>query len=311
MPKNLVSVDAVVKSQDEEWEYSKALNRFCQGHFNFLQPLGLPAGPVKPPLDPNKTLQAVKAARQSILVSKERYGGMLKNLNDLEERILEAFQISALLDADLHVSTAAVDGMETTFQAVQDGKRLTILEDLRQFEELILTRITGTLQLLCLAKVASRVENSEALRQEAEHYLTSANELEPQLQALRDLYISYQQLAVLVDQLDSNDDNEKLVRRIRQRMQDLRRELGNLRNRLRHTPYPFEHSQVNMTLGEFVVGAIPANDDLGAILDAAHGAFDRLPRVYARLVGRLAHVAEMVEQAVGLAPLPDPPQSHS
>jgi hypothetical protein len=66
-----------------------------------------------------------------------------------------------------------------------------------------------------------------------------------------------------------------------------------------------------MTLGEFVVGTIPGSDDLGAILDAARGAFDRLPRVYARLVGRLAHMAERVEQGVGLSPLPDPPQNHS
>jgi Zn-dependent protease with chaperone function len=51
MSKNLVSVEAMVKSHDEEWEYSKALNRFFQGQFTVLRPVGLPQNCIQATVD--------------------------------------------------------------------------------------------------------------------------------------------------------------------------------------------------------------------------------------------------------------------
>ena len=75
--------------------------------------------------------------------------------------------------------------------------------------------------------------------------------------------------------------------------------------------YPFEHSQTQLSLGEFAIVNVPGRDELGPLLDGAYEAVDRIFRVYARLVARLAHLAEVVENALGLPPVPEPPQPHN
>jgi hypothetical protein len=116
---------------------------------------------------------------------------------------------------------------------------------------------------------------------------------------------------VLVNQLEGKEDDEKLLRQVRLKMGDLQQLLARLRRLLSDIIYPFEHTQAQMTLGEFAIVNIPGKDELGPLLDGAYEAVDRLFRVYARLVGRLAHLAESVENGLGLSPLPEPPPPHN
>ena len=57
-----------------------------------------------------------------------------------------------------------------------------------------------------------------------------------------------------------------------------------------------------MSLGEFAIANVPGKDELGPLLDRTYEAVDRLFRVYARLAARLAYLAELVENALGLPP---------
>jgi Zn-dependent protease with chaperone function len=311
MPKNLVSASAMVQSQDEEWEYSRSLNRFSQGLFNVLRPLGLPDGPIKPPSNPKEILQTIRSTREMIRASGAKYTPALESFNDLEGQIVEAFQIRALLDAGFHLSEADVDAMNATFQEVEEGKRLAVLDKLNPFEKLLHDRMIGALQLLSVQAVAARIENGEELKQVTERFMKTANLLETQMPAVRDFNIAYQQLGALVNQLESNQENEQLVRQIRSKMREVRKSLAALKNRLDGMDYPFEHTKDRMTLGDFALGYIPEDDDLGPLLDAAYQAIDKILRVYARLAGRLTNTAELVEKALGLEPLPEPQQSQT
>ena len=309
MPKNLVSAESMVKSQDEEMEHFKALDRFFQGQFNILRPLGLPAGPLQVLTDPKKTLETIKDSRQIVRTSSAEYSRMLKSFEDMEERIIGAFQIREILDAGFHLSDTDVDAMFATFQEVEEGGRLAVAEKLEPFEQQVRSRLMGCLQLITVPAVAARVEDAEGMQEEAEGLLSAGNKLELLQDSVRDLKIAYHQLGTLVNHLEGNEEDEKLVQRIRQKMAEVRKSLGMLKNRLLETDYPFEHTQTNMTLGEFVIGPIPDEDDLGSLLEVTYTAIDRIFRVYARLAGRLARLAETVEKAVGLPPLPEPEQA--
>ena len=308
MPKNLVSVGTMVKSQDEELENSRALGRFCQGHFSVLRPLGFSDGHVQIPAAPKETLQTIKTARQLILTSNTQYGQELKAFNDFEDRVTQAFQVRALLDAGFHMSDADVDAMFATFQEAEEGRRLAVVERMIPFEEQLRCRMAAALQLLTVRALAAKIENAEDQKKRAERFIDTANRLENQLDAIRDLNIAYQQLGALVNHLEGNEEDEKLVRQIRRKMGELRKGLITLKTRLSDVPYPFEHTKDKMTLAEFAIEYLPSEDELGPILEVAWEAMDKLFRVYARLSGRLARVAEMVEKTVGLQPLPEPPQ---
>ena len=311
MSKNLVSVEAMVKSHDEEWEYSRALNRFFQGQFSVLRPVGLPQDLAQAMANVNDIPPMLKSAREEIVSSAADYEQKLQAFNNLEILIIEAFQTRALLDAGFHLSNGDVDAMDSTFEKVEQGQRLAILEELNHFENLVRDRLTGALQLLDHKTVADRIENGEDLKQMAATFVRTANVLENQLSAVRDLQIAYQQLAVLVNQLEGNEDNEKLVRQVRLKMEDLRKILARLKSLLSGTTYPFEHTEARMTLGDFAITNVPGKDELRPLLEVAYEAVDKIFRVYARLVGRLAQIAELVENGLGLPPLPEPPQAES
>jgi hypothetical protein len=224
---------------------------------------------------------------------------------------MEAFQNRALLDCGLHLSASQVIAMEKVFQEVEEGKRLAVIDELNYFEKLLRHRMTGALQLLNVQSVAAKITNGEEPKKTAERFIKAAHALENQFTTVRDLQIGYQQLAVLVNQLEGKEDDEKLLRQVRLKMGDLQQLLARLRRLLSDIIYPFEHTQAQMTLGEFAIVNIPGKDELGPLLDGAYEAVDRLFRVYARLVGRLAHLAESVENGLGLSPLPEPPPPHN
>ena len=311
MPRNLVSVEAMVQSHDQEWEYSRALNRFSQGQFTMLRPIGLPQNCLQATVDYSKIPPMLESARELIMSSAGDYDQRLKRFNSLEIRIMEAFQNRALLDGGLHLSGAKVKAMETVFQEVEQGQRLAVIDELNSFEKLLRDRMTGALQLLNVQSVVAKIDNGEDPKQTAERFIKTAHAVENQLTAVRDLQIAYQQLAVLVNSLEGKEDNEKLVRQVRLKMEDLRQILARLRRLLMDITYPFEHTKTQMTLGEFAIVNLPGKDELGPLLDGAYQAVDRLFRVYFRLVGRLAHLAELVENGLGLPPLPEPPKPHN
>ena len=58
-----------------------------------------------------------------------------------------------------------------------------------------------------------------------------------------------------------------------------------------------------MTLAQFVLPAIPANDDVGEIIDASGESVTRIGGLYIRGLGRLVLTAEDVERRLGLAPI--------
>jgi len=298
----------MVQSHDEEWEYSRALNRFSQGQFTMLRPIGLPQNCLQVTVDYSKIPPMLESARELIMSSAGDHDQRLKEFNSLEIRIMEAFQNRALLDGGLHLSGAKVKAMETVFQEVEQGQRLAVIDELNSFEKLLRDRMTGALQLLNVQSVVAKIDNGEDPKQTAERFIKTAHAVENQLTAVRDLQIAYQQLAVLVNRLEGKEDNEKLVRQVRLKMENLRQILARLRRLLMDITYPFEHTKAQMTLGEFAIVNLPGKDELGPLLDGAYQAVDRLFRVYFRLVGRLAHLAELVENGLGLPPLPEPPQ---
>ena len=61
-------------------------------------------------------------------------------------------------------------------------------------------------------------------------------------------------------------------------------------------------------MAQFSFDTPPPADDLGAVWQASETMVEQLLIVYLRLVGRLTHITELVETAIGLPLLPDPPE---
>jgi hypothetical protein len=79
-----------------------------------------------------------------------------------------------------------------------------------------------------------------------------------------------------------------------------------LKTSLQDRKYPFDHANPDITIWEVAVAKFPENDDPAAINEAVTSVLNTVPRVYARVVGRLCLAAEKVEAALGMPPLPEP-----
>ncbi len=81
-------------------------------------------------------------------------------------------------------------------------------------------------------------------------------------------------------------------------------QLAEIRRKLEGAPYPFDHADAETTLQSYIVPQMP---DLGLgfdLYELGGYAIEHAYEVYFRLVGRLAFIAEQLERAAGLEPLP-------
>ncbi|MCP4695128.1 MAG: hypothetical protein GY859_44280, partial [Desulfobacterales bacterium] len=71
--------------------------------------------------------------------------------------------------------------------------------------------------------------------------------------------------------------------------------------------YPFAHGQSGLSLGDYIVDAIPEKGGLQGALSASEESLERFERIHQRLAGRLACMAEIMETAMGMPPLKGEP----
>lgn len=313
--KHLVSTDTIVEKYDQETEYFNALDRVFQGQFNALRPLKLGESPLRAPSNPQEIVQKIKSSRKEIRSLSKEYTRMLKTFYKQDDRLIELAQIQALIDAGFridyrkyHLPSGDIKTVEESYEKALRRQQQLSDQKLRPFEQHVHTRISGALRLLALPQVISKLKNGQSLKQDTEQFMDIANLFEIQLPTLQDLYQVYQQLLVLVQHIEGNEDHPVLTEAIHSTMNEVYDLLASLKKQLGGTAYPFSHTQQNITLGDFVIQQLPEENNLGALFEVTQSILDKFSRVYARLIARLAHSAEIVEELVGLPRLPEPPK---
>jgi hypothetical protein len=80
-------------------------------------------------------------------------------------------------------------------------------------------------------------------------------------------------------------------------MKEQRKRLLVLRDACKSQRYPFTHPREGISLGEFLLEQMPAEDDLGAIMEASRDALQNCYGVHYRALAQLAQLALAAEQA--------------
>ena len=211
--------------------------------------------------------------------------------------------------SDFDLKAATESAAETARdQAEAELRRVVESESSDPFATAAVARLAGALGLLEDDRVAGRVPDGRARRDEARAlYRCTAHlaaNITPQLARLS------QARSVLIGTLQAYEANNDPKNQ--PRINAVLRAASALHDRLEETrwkvgdaiDYPFEHAQEDVTLGKFAFPPlIPAKDDIGGLLDAALEAINRLAGLHRRALGRLALAAEEVERALGLPPI--------
>ena len=314
----------LVRRQEVRANEFKAQARFFQGIISPLRPLPLPEdgelaadGAAAVAAVADAAADEVRGLRQQLLDELEPHRQSFTRYDELDTRLIELGQATALLDAGFSIEPAdfkltagdrdsassARKEAESTFQAL--GPQLEPLERLAGL------RLRAALRLLEQPEIAATVDPDGELAREARELLPVARLVGGLAQPLVTLRNTTIALGSLCRQIEGNEESETLWQAIQEQMAQALQHLKALLDGLGQTLYPFEHGKGKLTIRTHLAPSIPVHDDLHAVLTTAAEAGGRLETLYGHVLGRLASTAEAAESAAGLEPLPEPPRDEA
>jgi predicted Zn finger-like uncharacterized protein len=328
----LYEVAELVETQAATQEGGVAAGRFFLGVLDLRRRLPMPGESPVAPADPSAAKQALATAREALQSAREGYRASSQFAEKAWARLVSAELVVVLFKTDVKfrssnlVTVLGEIGLtiepedpslkarslsvaeSTRDRAEADFNRLAEADATHPFAAAAVARLNGALALLEDDRVASRMPDGHARRDEVRALYRCAAHLAasvmPQLTRLA------QSRTVLMGAIQVYNAAKEPQNQAR--INAVLRAAATLRDRLEETRwkvgdgigYPFEHADEDMTLGKFAFPPlIPAKDDISGLMEASGEVVDRLVGVCGRALGRLALAAEEVERALGLPPI--------
>ncbi len=309
--RNLISTRVVEQRREQSGLERAAFDRFFQ-NLDWLRGLPLPQKLPPLPEDPGVVISELDKARRAVLAKDEDHARETKSYREAANQRINAVQAHALMQAGFRIKPSEFglrDADPTT--ALQDAesslaRMKTSSIHLEKFEKWEGRRLGLALVLLDAAQVRSRVTEVDAWRKEVPQLLACSAYLTGKLSRLYELRVSRAVLEILVAQLKPDRERPRLIEVILEKLADLQERLKELHRELRSQPYPFDHGdhgKEGTNLAQFAIPSMPAANDYNGLVGVSGYALDRLHEVYDRILGRLAMMAEKVEEALGMPPL--------
>jgi hypothetical protein len=313
-PSDLRPVDDLLAEQVGDAETAKAGNRFFQGATFALRPLPLAVEQLAAPADVAQTARDLKLARSQMLAAKPDFDQAFPAFDEADTHILHAQQATALAKAGLRLDAAAFSrpiasaAAAETVRAEAAARQQQLDARLSAFEQAAARRLTAALELLQAPGLAGKLPDAQRHRCQAARLLPAIALLNRTFAAVIDVRNHQAELAAILNRFQGHERDEKLLAALNRHIGLLADRLVRLRGQLVPGAYPFDHARGEMTLGAYLIPEMQ-RDDPGAVFNAAGALGHKWPILYGRCLSSLALVAETVEAACGLAPLPDPPKA--
>ena len=310
----LFTVAELVESQTVAQAGFAAADRFFMGALSLLQPLPLPWEYPKKPTEAKEAKQSLVRAREQMEVQREEYLGAVQRWQTLQSKAETAQTALVLLKNEIKIKATDFDlsaattrcAESTRDSALADARRLA--EEASGYNQSAVRRLTQTLAILEVDKVADAIENGRAHREEARTLYTCAAHLGANVAPNIALVMrGHSVLARLLNAYSqgNNEKNVPLINAVLRAASDLRDVLEEFRWKVGDTLYyPFEHATEDITLAKFAMPpTVPDKNDVGALMNVAENAINRILELYRRALGRIALTAEEVERVLGLEPI--------
>lgn len=306
--RNLISTRAVEERREQSGIERAAFERFFQ-NLDWLRGLPLPQKLPALPEDPGVVIRELEKSRRAVLAKDADHARETKSYREAANQRINALQAHALMEAGFRIKPSEFglrDADPTT--ALQDAesslsRMKTSAVHLETFEKSEGRRLGLALVLLDAAQVRSRAAEAEAWRKEVPQLLVCSAFLTGNLPRLYELRVSRAVLEILVAQIKPDRERPRLIETILKKLADLQERLKELHRELRNQPYPFDHGKEGTNLAQFAIPSMPAANDYNGLVGVSGYALDRLHEVYDRILGRLALMAEKVEESLGMPPL--------
>jgi hypothetical protein len=309
----LYPVEDMIARQDANREAGKTMVRYFQGQFSMLRPLRLAAVAAETPDDPKKVAVQLKQSREKMLEYLPGYRQALDAYDKAEDQQWQADRAIMMLRLGLtfgpgYFAYPIYDlGSADSVRRDAESRKMQLQPYMEPFENTALNRIGSAISLLFAPQMAARVANSNGWQWELRRILPVLEQLNEVHDRCRRLIIARILLETMIENLDGREKDQFFISALVDHMHQTVRDLDDLRRCLWTVPYPFEHAQPGITVGQYLLKEMPHPNIPGQIHDACEEVSDSLQNLYYRIVGRAATAAEQVEMVLNLPPLPEPP----
>lgn len=312
-PSQLTSTQDLQSGQEKLREERKALARFSQNVWGALHMPVLEQTLIPKPQNFQETARELTATRKQMkaaVPSMQQTAGMLEKEYDAA---MHAKLALTLVKAGFRIAPQEFNLTDGSRQHIKgaidqsEGYCLQYSDQLKPFDQWAQKRLSLALQLLHHPKVCEKMGEKHVDPSKAEelcHALAAVGRLQNLANTLRQESAS---LSILLSNFQGHENEESLHLAIRERIAACRRCMEQIRRSLDSHPYPFDHTNKQITLGRYIVSGLAEAGD-GQIPAKANEALDAYYAVHFRLLGRLAQIAEDVETTIGLKSWAEPVQ---
>jgi hypothetical protein len=283
-----------------DWNH---LERFFHGIVSFER---IPVVDRKHPLVAKNWIQALRDLKETHSKIKSESHHVRSSQSEYEHEINFKHSLDCARDFFLHNkeshSTIDVLGRKITKKNVEkllevSKKRLERSDlELSHFHDLCSARICYAVQLLNRKEFRAKIEKGELYRKNLSHilhYLRIFDHIKSSLLGLKNNFIDARTL------MDSNEDNFELENGLSASRSLLHKSLVNIELKLLEVPHPFS-DEMNESIMEYIGFEVPEAQDFGELLFVAEETYERSTSIYFKVLTKLIHIVEEVEDRAGL-----------
>lgn len=312
-PRHLVDSSLLIQELDETDQARLAAQRFCQGDALLALPTFPSVSALKRPEKPNDAMQSVNKLRQDTLRRGDDTVPQVRQLQETRERLMTARQALTVTQigfqinhyGELGLTSGDRQGLEREVRALSEEES-DLRAKLSSSTRVLTKRIELCAALLQIDKVAKRIKDEDParVRREIKRLIPAGRALAKVEPSVNQLQVSGATLSLGLSLCLSGNVNQDVISRTKRASDDTRGAIADVLTVLHGKPYPFSHGDGRVSIAHALCQRPPDGDNPADILFVAEELVGRYNEVRVRIIGRLCFLAECIERAIGLKPLP-------
>lgn len=315
---NLFPTEDLLRQHSQTNKDAMASMRYFSGcHYLFLP--SIPAvSRIEPPADPRAGVAKLKKLRAQFDAAAAKYAGYFADYANAQDRMRDLHVAELLLQAGFkRIDTKSFGIAKSSNEAIAAARQEVkatldaVQPKVASMTDLLKARLTIALQLACVPAVADKLRLEQSPVSEIQKLLPIVRGFETSASKLpiagRDLSAATALIQNVPQDADVDALYPRLIPILKRLIRESRSTIEGARLVFDGADYPFEHASGSIMMSEFLACRVPSEDNFVDVMMASTETMDRLVAIYSRCMGRLVHIAERVERAVGLPALPATP----
>jgi Zn-dependent protease with chaperone function len=289
-----------------------AFERYFQDLVRPWRPLFLGVPSLEAPASVEAALAALRSSRAAFESGLLHIRGRYEQVGEAVERERNALYAESCLEAGLPIDASDFGLPTATLEGVRRAReraralRAEADEELRDFEDVLRSRLLVSLQILCHPQVQAKLAERAPDAQRLQRITATLHGLQQVANDIRDLECLTARLEFLLGAFEDRSQDPKYTGAVVDRLPAMCALLQAIRGALSRLPYPFDHALEGFTVAQYAVDVVPGEEDVGGVFEASRGCVGTLLYLHYRCLAELSIVAERLETAMGFAPLDAP-----